>query len=81
MYACKTWASMKSDKLRLLIIERKISRKIYGPTLSPESGSYERSTNENIENIFNRTNKQKCLEALRLEWAGHVRRTKDNMRF
>jgi len=70
MYACET----KSDELRLQqIIERKISRKIFGPTLSPESRSYERRTKyEGIENVFNRTNEQKCLEALRLEWAGHA---------
>jgi len=58
MYACETWSITRGDKLKLLVFERKILRKIYGPILNPESGSYERRKNEDIESIFNKPNIQ-----------------------
>lgn len=36
MYACETWITTKSDDQKVLIFERKILRKIYGPTLNLE---------------------------------------------
>jgi len=59
------------DEQKLLTLKRKILKKLYGPTLNPESGNYERRKNEEIERIFNRPNMQKFLKAKRLEWAGH----------
>jgi len=72
MFFTKTWSTTKGDELKLLIFERKISRKIYGLILNLESESYERRKNEDIESIFNKLNLQACLKAKRPKWAGHV---------
>jgi hypothetical protein len=53
MYTCKTWSTTRGDELKLLIFDRKILRKIYGPIINLETGSYERRKNEDIESIFN----------------------------
>lgn len=37
--------------------------KIYGPTLIPEQGNYERKKNEELERIFNKPNIQKYLKS------------------
>jgi len=61
MYGCETWSTTRGEKL--LIFERKILGKIYGPILNPETGSYEKRKNEDIESIFNKPNIQTCLKA------------------
>jgi len=46
MYACKIWVTIMTGKeLRVLIFEWNFLRKIFGPTLNPESRSYERIGN------------------------------------
>jgi hypothetical protein len=79
IYACETWSTIRGNELKLLIFERKILRKIYGPIINPETGSYERRKNEDIESILNKPYIQACLKAKRLEWAGHVCRAKDKL--
>jgi len=36
MYACETSSTTKGDELKLLLFEKKILRKMYGPILNPE---------------------------------------------
>ena len=48
LYACGAWASTKSDEKRLLIFERKILRRIYGPKRNEEENTYERRTNAEL---------------------------------
>ncbi|KAF0756767.1 Reverse transcriptase domain-containing protein [Aphis craccivora] len=59
MYACETWSTTRGNEQKLLIFERKILRKIYGPKLIPESGTYQCSSigagamrNETVPFIF-----------------------------
>ncbi|XP_022171485.1 uncharacterized protein LOC111034523 [Myzus persicae] len=78
MYGCETSSTTKGDETKLLIFERKILRRIYGPMYNTETGEYERRTNANIERIFNGPNIQTYLASKRLEWAGHIWRDKDS---
>jgi hypothetical protein len=41
MYACETWSTTQGDEEKLLTFERKILRKIHGPTRL-QNGEYER---------------------------------------
>jgi RNAse (barnase) inhibitor barstar len=71
LYACGAWASTKSDEKRLLLFERKILRRIYGPKRIEEN-IYERRTNAELRAIFNEPNIVGILKSRRISWAGHV---------
>ena len=79
MYCCETWSTTKGDEEKLLIFERKVLRKIFGPIYNSESGQYERRTNEDIERLLNGPNIKKCIVSKRLEWAGHIWRDRESL--
>ena len=47
-YGCETWAMTVTEQNRLLIFERRILRKIYGPTQNND-GTWRIKTNEELE--------------------------------
>lgn len=49
MYGCETWSTTKGDEGKMLRLERKILRKIYGPIQNPDNGKYERIKKGDIE--------------------------------
>jgi len=63
---------------KLMIFERKIMRKIVGPTRS-EDGYWRIKTNQEINNILKGQNIIGFIKKQRLNWLGHVERmTEDN---
>ena len=74
MYACGTWATTKSDELKLATFERKILRRIYGPKTNNE-GEYKIRTNQEIQDLYGEPNINGILKSSRLSWAGHVWRS------
>jgi hypothetical protein len=55
-YGCETWAMTVIEQNRLLVFERKVLRKIYGPTLDND-GTRRIKTNEELEIVIK---KKKC---------------------
>jgi hypothetical protein len=47
-YGCETWAITVTDQNRLLVFERRVLRKIYGPTLDHD-GIWRIKANEELE--------------------------------
>jgi len=47
-YGCETWAMSVTEQNRVLVFERRILRKIYGPTLD-RGGTWRIKTNEELE--------------------------------
>jgi hypothetical protein len=60
----------KGDKEKLLIFERKILRRIYGPIY--ENGDYRIRTNGEIYQLFEKPNIKAFIRSKRLEWAGYL---------
>jgi hypothetical protein len=50
-YGCETWAITVTDQNRLLVFERRVLRKIYGPT-QDNDGTWRIKTNEELENLI-----------------------------
>ena len=48
---CETWAMTVTEQNRLLVFERKVLRKIYGPT-QDNDGAWRIKTNEELENLI-----------------------------
>jgi len=64
-----THASTKSNENKLMIFERKILRKIFGPVRNYE-GEYKIRSNRKLMTLFNNTNFIATLKIQRLKWAG-----------
>jgi hypothetical protein len=54
-----------SDENQLNIFERKILRKIYGPTQNPD-GSWRIKTNDKLRHNMKQEDKVKCIKSQRL---------------
>ena len=74
-YGSECWVLSKKDEMSLLVFERKILRKIFGPV--QENGVWRIRYNEEVYNIYNEPNIMKTIKIGRLRWAGHVERMSD----
>lgn len=59
----------KSDEKRLILVERKILRKIFGPKRKEEENTYEQRTNVELKTIFNKSDLVGILKS-RISWVG-----------
>lgn len=76
-YACETWTLQQSLSRKLLIFERKILRKIFGPT-KDNDGTWRIKTNDELNRIVKNRNIIAFIKAQRLSWLGHVHRMSED---
>ena len=70
-YGCETWAMTVTEQNRLLIFERGVLGKIYGPTQNND-GTWRIKTNEELEILIKKKNIVRFIKSQRLRWAAHV---------
>ena len=58
-----------------MVFERKILRKIFGPTY--ENGSWRIKTNQELDKIIKNKNIMNFARAQRLGWSGHIERMQE----
>ena len=68
-YACETWVLKENIIQKLMIFERKILRKIFGP-----NGLWRIKTNEELDELIKRKNIIRFIKSQRLKWLGHMER-------
>ena len=68
---CETWAMTVTEQYHLLVFERRVLRKIYGPTRDND-GAWRIKTNEELENLIKNKNIVRFIKSQRLRWAAHV---------
>jgi hypothetical protein len=71
-YSCKTWILKETIINKLLVFERKILRKIFGP--NNENGIWRIKTNQELDDIIKHKNIINFIRAQRLSWLGHIER-------
>jgi hypothetical protein len=64
-------------KSKLRVFERKVLRRIYGPTRESD-GTWRIKSNEELNRLIGNKNIVNCIKARRLAWFGHVHRMADN---
>ena len=69
-YASETWVLKESSIQKLLIFERKILRRIFGPTR--EHQLWRIKTNDELDKLIKHQNIISHIKTLRLSWFGHV---------
>jgi hypothetical protein len=73
VYGCGTWVLKESIIHRLSVFERKILRKIFGPT-KEDNGIWRIKTNKELDELINHCNIINYVKAQRLSWFGHINR-------
>ena len=75
-YGAETWTMTKKEEQDLLIFERKIFRRIYGPKF--EDGEWKSRTNQELEVLSKGENIVKWVKGQRIIWLDHLERMEEN---
>ena len=75
-YGAETWMTTKKEQA-LLIFERKIYRRIYGPKY--RIGEWKSRTNQEVEEMSKGEIIVKQIKGQRISWLGHLERMEDRM--
>jgi len=57
---------------KLLVFERKILRKMYGPVFDDNEQKWLRRSNEDLKNLYSKEDIVQFVRSSRLAWAGHA---------
>ena len=74
-YASETWVLKETVIHKLLVFERKILRRIFGPI--KEAQIWRTKTNKELDKLIKHKNTVNCIKARRLSWFGQVQRMPD----
>ena len=74
-YGAEAWTLAKKEEA-LLIFERKIFRRIYGPKY--ENGEWKSRTNRELEEMNKGENIVKWIKGQRISWLGHLERMEED---
>jgi hypothetical protein len=72
-YECETWVLKENSIQKLVIFERKILGKVFGPT-KEVNGLWRIKTNEELDELIKQKNIIRFIKSQRLKWLGHVER-------
>ena len=75
LHGAEAWTLMKKRKQALLIFERKIFRRIYGPKY--ENGEWKSRMNREIEERSKGGSAVKWIKGQRIIWLGHLERMEE----
>ena len=70
-YGSETWTMRKNDENALLVFERKVLRKIYGPCKDEHTGEWRIRKNKELQDLYQRPSIKEDIAKRRLKWAGH----------
>ena len=73
--ACETWILKETITNILMVFERKVLRKIFGPTY--ENGSWRIKTNQELDKLIKHKNTINFARVQRLGWYGHIERMQE----
>jgi len=75
-YGAEAWTLTNKEEQAVLIFERKIFRRIYGPKY--ENGEWESRTNRELEEMSKGQNIVKWIKVQRISWLGHLERMEED---
>jgi len=73
VYGCETCVLKESIIQRLSLFERKILKKMFGPTKA-DNGNWRIKTNKELDELIKHRNIINDVKAQRLSWFGHINR-------
>jgi len=76
LYGAEAWTLAKKEEQAVLIFERKIFRRIYGPKY--ENGEWKSRTNLELQKMSKGENIVKWTKGQRIHWLGHLERMEED---
>ena len=76
-YACETWSLTKDMERMLLVFERRILRRIFGPVRDADTGEWRIRHNAELIELSRLPPITSYISSQRLRWVGHVARLPD----
>jgi hypothetical protein len=76
-YAYETWVLKENIKSKFRVSERKVLRRIYGPT-KEKDGTWRIESNEELNRLTGNKNIINYIKAQRLAWFQHIHCMPDN---
>jgi len=64
-YGCETWAMTVTEQNHVLVFERRVLRKIYGPT-QDNDGAWRMKTNEELEKLIRKKKYRKIYKITKI---------------
>jgi hypothetical protein len=71
-YGCETWVLKETIKNKLMLFEREVLRRSFGPT-KERDGTWRIKTNDELDELIRHKN-NKLRKTQRLSWFGHLHR-------
>jgi hypothetical protein len=72
-YACEAWVLKETMKNKLMVFERKVLRRIFGPT-KERDGTWRIKTNDELDELIRDKNIINYIKGQILSWFGHLHR-------
>ncbi|KAL4143118.1 hypothetical protein QTP88_005484 [Uroleucon formosanum] len=73
LYGSETWGALREiEESRLMIFERKVLRKIFGPIYDRQTNEWRKLHNVELQGLFQRPNIVREIAKRKLSWAGHA---------
>jgi len=76
-YEAETWTLRKTEENKLIILETKVLRKIFGSVKDEETKGWRIRKNKELEELFQNPNTLNIMQSRRLQWAGHAWRSQN----
>jgi hypothetical protein len=76
-YGAETWTMTRKEEEAVLVFERKIFRRIYGPKY--ENGEWRTRTDRELEEMSKGEDIVKWIKGQRISWLGHLERMEENI--
>jgi hypothetical protein len=78
-YGVEIWTLRKNVEKKLMVFEKKILKKFFGPVKDRETGEWRIRKNNELESLFKKENIVNTIKNRRFKWAGHARRSQNNI--
>jgi hypothetical protein len=72
LYVCETWSLAWREQHRLRLFEKRVLRRIFGPTRDEVMGEWRKLLNRELHNLCSSSDIIRQIKSRRMRWAGHV---------
>jgi len=74
LYGCETWSLTLKEERRLRVFEKRVLRRIFGPTRDEVTEDWRKVHNEELNDLYSSPNNIPVTKSGIMRWAGHVAR-------
>jgi hypothetical protein len=74
-YGCETWSLTLKEENKLMVLDNRVLRRIFGPTGDEVMGEWIKLHNVKLRNLYSSPDIIRQIKSRRMRWAGHVAHT------